>query len=83
MRQFLDGKHNSKLAATVNINLRHSFKVFFKVNDTGVAVFSMVNVKQCFEIGRVTHNKKIGMDYFKKRCCTVYINLCIGYNCKL
>ena len=37
MRQFLDGKHNSKLAATVSINLRHSFK-FFTVNDNGVAV---------------------------------------------
>ena len=36
-------------------------------------LFSMVKVKQCFEIGRVTHNEKTGMDYFEKRCCTVYI----------
>ena len=25
VRQFLDGKHNGKMAATVSINLRHSF----------------------------------------------------------
>ena len=49
VRQFLDGKHNSKLSDTVS-------KVF-TVNVIGAAVFPKVNVRQCFELVWVTIKK--------------------------
>ena len=48
VRRVLDGKHKSKLADKVSIDLRQNFYGFI-INAIGVAVFcSKVNVRQCF-----------------------------------
>ena len=59
MRQFLDGKHNSKLADTVSIDLRHVSEVFIINYYWSCCFFLYLNVRQYFEMGGVTHNEKM------------------------
>ena len=51
--QFLDDKHNSKLAGTVNIHCRPETDTFSisQLMLLGLQLFSKVNVRQCFELG--------------------------------
>ena len=54
VRQFLDDKHGSKLAATVSIDQKYSFKCFHSRLLLELMFFSKENVRQCFEMGWVT-----------------------------
>ena len=82
VRQFLDDKHSSKLAATVTIDQKYSFKCFHSKLILELMFFSKENVSQCFEMGGIT-SRHLTMRKMSQLIVKVYIHKTYGHSLQM